>query len=249
VPHFTTLQKASRRLLRVPKARRPFTATVHRFLRRRVKRAAFDSTGLDCGHASRSSIRCRNGAPKQWQTVAYSRYAQLETSFACASHLRVGVLVGRGPRVAGDRFVPLLDDSLTRVQLEAALADAGYDSEPHHRQAREPCGVRSFIPAAIGRPTMKPPTGKYRRRRKQRLDKAYGPYGQRGQAETGFSMIKRRWTSTVNGRGYWNQCRELLLIAITSNIMLLCVFTGFLQSNSRPLISPVAHTANKGLAG
>jgi hypothetical protein len=55
VPHFTTLPKASRRLLRVPKARRLFTTTVHRFLkrRRRVKRAAFDSTGLDCGQRSR----------------------------------------------------------------------------------------------------------------------------------------------------------------------------------------------------
>src|SRR3954453_21356143 len=48
VPHFTTLQKAGRRLLRAPAARRLFAATVRRFLgrRRRVKRAAFDSTGL-----------------------------------------------------------------------------------------------------------------------------------------------------------------------------------------------------------
>src|ERR1700741_5026753 len=35
VPHFTTLQKASRRLLRLPKARHLFTATVRRFLGRR----------------------------------------------------------------------------------------------------------------------------------------------------------------------------------------------------------------------
>src|SRR5262245_52602809 len=54
VPHFTTLQKASRRLLRLPKARRLFATTVRRFLRRRrrVRRAAFDSTGLDCGRRS-----------------------------------------------------------------------------------------------------------------------------------------------------------------------------------------------------
>src|SRR5258707_945201 len=55
VPPFTTLQKASRRLLRRPRARRLLRATVRRFRRRRtrVRRAAFDSTGLDCGHASR----------------------------------------------------------------------------------------------------------------------------------------------------------------------------------------------------
>jgi hypothetical protein len=55
VPHFTTPQMASRRLLRRPIARRLFAASVRQFLgrRRRVRRAAFDSTGLDCGHASR----------------------------------------------------------------------------------------------------------------------------------------------------------------------------------------------------
>jgi hypothetical protein len=202
VPHFTTPQKASRRLLRLPVARRLFTATVRRFLkrRRRVQRAALDSTGLDCGHASRYYIRRRNGAKKQWQTVAYSRYAKLEAAFACSSHLLVGVLVGRGPRVDVDRFVPLLDEALTRVRIETALADAGFDSEPNHRYAREERGVKSFIPATAGRPTRKLPTGRYRRRMKQRLTKDYGHYGQRWQAETGFSMIKRRLASTVNGR-------------------------------------------------
>src|SRR5260370_26546982 len=49
---------------------------------------------------------------------------------------------------------------------------------------------------------------------KQRLDKHYGRYGHRWQAETGFSMFKRRLSSTVNGRSYWSQCRDLLLMAI-----------------------------------
>src|SRR6516225_4284918 len=55
VPHFTTVQKASQRLLRQPRARRLFRTTVRRFCkrRRRVRRAALDSTGVDCGHASR----------------------------------------------------------------------------------------------------------------------------------------------------------------------------------------------------
>jgi hypothetical protein len=55
VPHFTTPQKASRRLLRQPTARRLFRTTVRRFLRRRrrLPRAALDSTGLDYGQASR----------------------------------------------------------------------------------------------------------------------------------------------------------------------------------------------------
>jgi hypothetical protein len=226
VPHFTTPQKASRRLLRQRVARRLFRTTVRRLLqrRRRLQRAALDSTGLDCGHASRYYIRRRNGTAKQWQTVVYSHYAKLEAAFDCTSHLMVGVLVGRGPRPDTDRFVPLLDTTLANVQLGAALADAGFDSESNHRYARESRGVRSFIPATSGRPTTKLPAGKYRRRMKQRLNKDYGQYGQRSQAETGFSMFKRRLGSTVHGRSYWSQCRDLMLMAITYNIMLVLAF-------------------------
>lgn len=202
VPHFTTPQKASRRLLRFPRARRLFRTTIRRFLkrRRRVHRAALDSTGLECGHASRYYIRRRNGAAKQWQTVAYSRYAKLEAAFDCGSHLMLAALAARGPRVDTDRFVPLLDAALANVRISNALADAGYDSEPNHRYAREERGVRSFIPATSGRPSPKPPSGHYRRRMKQRLTKDYGHYGQRWQAETGFSMFKRRLGSAVYGR-------------------------------------------------
>jgi hypothetical protein len=226
VPHFTTPQKASRRLLRQRGARRLFRTTVRRFLRRRrrLKRAALDSTGLDCGPASRHYVRRRNGNTKQWQTVSYSRYAKLEAAFDCDSHLMIGVLASRGPKPDTNRFVPLLDATLANVRVEAALADAGYDSEANHRHARERRGVRSFMPATHGRPTAKLPSGRYRRRMKQRLNKDYGRYGQRSQAESGFSMFKRRLGSTVNGRSYWSQCRDLFLMAITYNIMLLLGF-------------------------
>ena len=240
VPHFTTLQKASKRLLRVPRARRLFANTVQRFMRRRrrrrVRRGAMDSTGLDLGQRSLYYVRRRSATSKRWQRVAYSRYAKLEASFACDTHLLTGVLVSRGPSVDVDRFVPLLNATLANVQLGSMLADAGYDSEPNHRYAREKCGVKSFIPPKIGRPTTKPPTGRYRRQMKQRLNKTYGRYGQRWQAETGFSMIKRRIATSVRGHTYWSQCRELMLIAITYNIMLLCAAAGFLQSRCVPFM-------------
>jgi IS5 family transposase len=176
VPHFTTLQKASKRLLRVPSAQRLFANTVQRFLKRRqrLKRVALDSTGLECGHHSLYYVRRRNGTLKRWQTVGYSRYAKLEVATDCTSHLLLAVLVGRGPRVDVDRFVPLLDATLAQVRLDAVLADAGYDSEPNHQHARQNRGVRSFMPATAGRPTTKPPTGRYRRLMKSRLNKNYG---------------------------------------------------------------------------
>jgi hypothetical protein len=250
VPHFTTLQKASRRLLRRPVAKRLFRTTVRCFLkrRRRVQRAALDSTGLDCGHASRYYIRRRNGSAKQWQKVAYSRYAKLESAFDCRTHLMIGVLVGRGPRVDVDRLVPLLNASLSNVRIGSALADAGYDSEANHVYARETRGVRSFIPAEIGRPTSKPPSGRYRRHMRQRLNKDYGKYGQRWQAESGFSMFKRRIGAVVFARTYWTQCQELLLKAITYNVMLLAVLIGFLQSRTTHFLLALASAAAREAA-
>jgi Transposase DDE domain len=223
VPHFTTFHKALRRLLKLPLADRLLTATVERFLgrRRNVPLAALDSTGLQCGHASSYYVRRRSRDKKSWQETTYRRFSKLEAAIDCSSHLIIAAIPKRGPAVDVDRFVPLLENALGRVKLGTALADAGYDSEANHRYARERRGVRSVIPAKIGRPTAKLPSGHYRRRMKQRLNKNYCRYGQRWQVETAFSMIKRRLGAIVHGRSYWSQCRELMLLAITYNVMLL----------------------------
>jgi hypothetical protein len=222
VPHFTTLQKASRRLLRLPRARRLLQATIRRHLgrRHRVRRAAFDSTGFELGQRSSYYVRRRSATSKRWQRLTYRRFAKLELAVDTVNHLVVGCLVGRGPRPDTDRYVPLLQATLRHVKLEASLADAGYDSEPNHRYAREEQGVRSFRPATIGRPTAKLPSGHYRRQMKQRLNKDYGQYGQRWQVECTNSMLKRRLTALVAARSYWAQCRELLLIVLTYQCML-----------------------------
>ena len=44
-------------------------------------------------------------------------------------------------------------------------------------------------------------------------------------------MLKRRLASGLTGRSNWSQGRELLWLAITYNIMLLYVITGFRLSN------------------
>ena len=63
VPHFTTLQKASVRLLRFRRVRRLLQVTIRRRLprRRRIRRAAFDSTGLDCTWRSNKVLMTAGG--------------------------------------------------------------------------------------------------------------------------------------------------------------------------------------------
>jgi hypothetical protein len=223
VPHYTTLQKASRRLLRTAQAKKLFRGVVRRFLgrRRRVRLAAMDSTGLDLGRRSAYFVRRRQAGKPGKKRVLYSRYAKLEASFDCQSHLILGALVGRGPRPDTNRFVPLMNATLENAKPHSMLADAGYDSEPNHHYARLTHKIRSYMPATHGRPTTKSLTGRFRRQMKQRLNKNYGNYGQRWQAESGFSMLKRRLADTIEGRSYWSQCRELWLLVLTFNILLL----------------------------
>ena len=51
--------------------------------------------------------------------------------------------------------------------------------------------------------------------------------GQRWQAETVFSMIKRNSGDAVNATGYWCQCRAMHLLVVTHNIMGLLREMGF----------------------
>jgi hypothetical protein len=232
-PHFTTLQKACKRLLRRPRVQRLLDATVLRFMgrRRRVAEAAIDSSGFEAGHASRYYVRRRakgqSKSEKPRQNTHYKRFPTLGVVTDVSNHLILAAEAGGGPRPDVDRFVPLVEQALRRVRLGKALADAGYDSEPNHRHAREHRGIRSYMPATHGRPPLngKPLKGRWRRRMQRQLGTRLGRskvrYGQRWQVETVFSMIKRRQGDAVSGRSYWSRCRDLLLMAITHNVMIL----------------------------
>jgi Transposase DDE domain len=224
VPHFTTLQKASRHLLAAAPVRHLLESTIrlHYGARRRVASSAVDSTGLECTAASGYFVRRRHRASEPWKTVIYHRYPKLGVVCDTSCHFILAIRVGRGPRPDVDELVPLLSDAVRSMLLECLAADAGYDSEANHRFAREECGIRTLISAKHGRPTDKPASGRYRRMMQTRFDSQR--YHQRAQVETVISMIKRRQGAHARGRTYPSQCRDLRLMALTHNVMiLLCV--------------------------
>ncbi len=122
------------------------------------------------------------------------------------------------------------------VALARLVADAGYDSESNHRFAREPCGIRALIPPKHGRPTTKPATGRYRRLMQTRFNLT--AYHQRAQVETVMSMIKRKQGVHVHGRSYHSQCRDLRLMALTHNAMILMWVRVFYRANGSPIHWP-----------
>ena len=222
VPHWTTLQKASRRLLTQPRVDRLLETTVKRIMRRRrrVRTAAGDSTGFEATRASRYYVwraRQRGKPPKH---MTYRRFPKLDIIADASNHVILSAVPGIGPRPDVGALERLLSRLTRHPILDRMVLDAGYDSEPNHRLLREDHGVRSVIPPESGRPSPsgKLPAGKYRRLMKQRFDAK--TYRQRSQVETVISMLKRNLGDWVRGVTYGSQRRELQLKAITHNILI-----------------------------
>jgi Transposase DDE domain len=234
IPHYTTLQKASRRLLTASKTKRLLDATVRQHMgrRKRIASSAVDSTGLECTTASGYFVRRRAKLDSPWKTVVYHHFPKLSVVCDTTRHFILAVHAGRGPRPDVDEFRPIVAEAVRRVRLLRMAADAGFDSEANHRFAREECGIRALIPPKHGRPTDKPATGHYRRLMQTRFD--YLAYRQRVQVETVISMIKRRQGSAVRGHTYWSQCRDLRLMALAHNIMILLIVKVFYRAFLTP---------------
>lgn len=224
VPHFTAFQKAADRLLLTASVRRLLDGTLKLAqlqgrLGARSKLAALDGTGWESRHASRYFVSRRAKGLKTRQDTTYRRFPKAGVLCDCRSHLILSIVPGRGPAPDVPHFRAVLDDALSRKPITTLLADAGYDGEHVHEYAREECGVNTFIPAKIGRPTDKKPSGFWRRRMASRLHLTR--YGQRWQVETVNSMLKRLLGSALRARSYFSQCRELCLRALTLNVMIL----------------------------
>ena len=84
--------------------------------------------------------------------------------------------------------------------------------------------VRSLIKIGIGRPSKKPPSGYYRRMMKKQLSGSQRgkKYGQRAQAETVNSMLKRNQGDALRSRSPKARKAEQMLRVLTHNISLLC---------------------------
>lgn len=224
VPHFTTFQKASKRLLGFGQFHRLLHKTIRyaqvcQKLPKRIDLAALDGTGFESHHASHYYVRRRAKGGKSWQKTTYGRFPKAGILCDTRTHLILAVEPGRGPGPDIKHFRAALDQARRHVTLKVVAADAGYDSEASHTYARNQCGVRSLIPPKIGRPTSKPPSGYWRRQMASRLKLTR--YGQRWQVETVNSMLKRLLDSALRARSYWSQFREMLLRALTLNIMIL----------------------------
>jgi hypothetical protein len=226
-----------------------------------TKPLAVDTTHFESRHASRHYERRRaqaalgdakrpdkQGSFTRGKTTRSLPKAGLAVASAC--HLILGVRVGTGAGGDATWFEPLVFDSWRRAAVKAVVGDAGFDSESNHRIARLDMGVRSVIPPDVGRPGKdgKPPAGRYRRLMRNRFRRKADAeaYGQRWQVETVNSMVKRNLGSALRARTAKRREREMLLRAVTHNLMLARANReGSRQSSSVSVAGSVAPYATK----
>jgi hypothetical protein len=134
----------------------------------------------------------------QRSVPTYTRFPKIGLVCDCSSHFILALVPDTGPGPDILHLNEALDQALDNVGIDTLAADAGYDSEASHEYARSERHVRSLIPALIGRPTEKRPSGYWRGQMKARLHLTR--YGQRWQAETVNSMLKRLLGSELRAR-------------------------------------------------
>jgi IS5 family transposase len=159
--------------------------------------------------------RRRSRAVRQMPKLALAVASSCHLILAARAH------IGNGSDMPD--FQPLLRCAGRRAKVRVVVADAGYDSEMNHDAARIEMGVRSIIPPRTGRPSPKPPTGRFRRLMKQRFarkaDRKH--YGQRSQSETVNSMMKRNFGDALRSIKPRRRKQEVLLRSLIHDLMLL----------------------------
>jgi transposase len=218
VPHFTTLHKASQRLLAVDTCKNLLHSTLWG-LNHLLPLAAVDATGLQSGHISPYFYSVREKASKKLVWTHFTQYPKLAAVADTATHMIISFLATRGPTRDSTHFKTILDSLPQDIKVEHILADAGYDKEDNHIYAREILGILTTIPPTCGSPPKNLPRKYYRRLMKLNFDTT--AYKQRWQIETVFSMIKRNLGYTVRARVQKNQNAEMSLMAITHNILII----------------------------
>jgi hypothetical protein len=241
-PDHNTLWRALAAILKAKRVNRALDLLAGDFQQARLlqldrKPLALDSTCFEQRHRSKHyDRRCRGMAvreqrerPGKWgksvndaRSQGLRRMPKLSVAVAASCHLILAAKARTGNGSDAPDFDALLFQSWKRAPVKVAVADAGYDSEANHRIAREDMGVRSIISPGIGRPTSKPPTGRWRRHMARRFARKadQDQYGQRAQSETVHSMIKRNQGSALRSRTPERRKKEMLLRVLTHNIML-----------------------------
>jgi hypothetical protein len=153
-----------------------------------------------------------------------SRYPKLSVVGDTANHVILGAGIDRGPKPDLAEARPTVRETVCHQPLGTLLGDAGFEAEGFHSFCRDELKIGSIIPTRDrGRPRAdgqpRPVRGRYRKLMKSHFPQVL--FGQRWQAETIFSMLKRNYGSALRARRYQSQNREMRLRWLTHDLGIL----------------------------
>ena len=178
-------------------------------------RCAVDATGLETRHVSRHYV----WRSKQ-KRYGMRKWPKLTSVYDIDSHLTLAIHRCMGPCQDSPQFAPSVRQAVKRQPIHLLLADKGYDAEHNHALCREELGIASTI-IAVRRNTngtRQWPKTQYRREMKRKKNKV--GYGQRWQAESAFSALKRLLGASLRARTWVAQQAEMALRVLTHNCMI-----------------------------
>jgi hypothetical protein len=249
-PDHNTLCRAAAGLLKDQTARRLLDEQVNWAVQTRrlglsTMPLAMDSSMYESHHISRhyehrkarSDRKLKTGV-KSGRKRTVKTLPKLAVAVDSRSHLVLSIWTGTGLGSDSPHFEPLLFHAWRRVpnRTFTVVADAGYDAEHNHELARQDMGLRSIMPATIGRKPAGDDRIRTRWRRRMRkllatkLSRRRCGYSQRWQSETVNSMMKRNLGSALRGKTPASRKRDLRLKVLTHNLMILRLNGGSRQS-------------------
>jgi len=161
-------------------------------------KASIDATGFDKRHSSKHYVRrCKMILGSMKTTFI------IDTDSLAILGVHMTVTRKHDTQI----ILPLFHKVLKSFRIRVLPADKGYDDQKVRDELRK-FGVRPLI----------------KHREYGSLDKAHNARmkkedcGQRSKSETVNSVIKRKYDDTLHTRSYWNQCKEILLMAVVHNM-------------------------------
>ena len=159
VPHFTTLQKFSKRA-GMRRLERLLFACLDE-ARLRVLQLSVDSTSFISTSARTYYVRAfevrKDGLGRPRRGFLMRRYVKQTMAAKMKRQLIVAVRFCMGPANDSPEFAKVLEKiRLAGHKVKIVMADKGYDAEKNHQYVREVLGTRTMIPLrAAGRPGVK----------------------------------------------------------------------------------------------
>jgi len=228
-PHFTTLQKAAKRLRvsfleKIMAGFLLFTMTVN-------VRTGIDATGLQATRASAHYTTVLKKSKKARRKI--KKYIKLTTYVDLDKQIIISQKIRRSPAHDNRDFKPVVLKGKrilgkAKKKVKSLDADKGYDAEENHRMVVEELQAEDRIRLKNKDKPIWKTSGEYRKKAKRRIKRLRRNH--RSKNETTFSVLKRVNGSTIRSIKVSMQNKEVLFKEIVYNAnRLIGYFIDFLK--------------------